>query len=139
MGTNLNPYLNFRGRAREAMEFYQSVFGGELNVMTFADQGGMGMPDDEQGLVMHSQIELDGKPFLMGADTPSSMELSPLAGFSVSLSGDDETKLSGWFSALSDGATVTEPLAKAPWGDSFGMLTDKFGVPWMVNIAGGAG
>ncbi len=140
MGINLNPYLHFRGRAREAMEFYQSVFGGELSAMTFADQGGMGMPEEEQHLVMHSQIERDGHPFLMGADTPSHMDDHETpAGFSVSLSGDDEAMLTGWFSALSDGATVSEPLAKAPWGDSFGMLTDKFGVPWLVNIAGAAG
>ena len=137
MSANICPYLHFRGKAREAMEFYASVFGGELSVMTFADQGGMGLPAAEQDNVMHSQIDLDSVAFLMGSDVPSSMEVDDPSGFSVSLFGDDEARLTGWFEALSDGATVGEPLAKAPWGDSFGMLTDRFGVPWMVNIAGG--
>jgi PhnB protein len=73
----------------------------------------------------------------MGSDTPTSMG-QPRGNGQISLSGDDEAELTGYWNKLSDGATVVMPLAKAPWGDSFGMLTDRFGVPWMVNISGGA-
>ncbi len=136
MSANLNAYLNFRGTARDALNFYQSVFGGDLNVMTFKDQG-MPVGDDEGDLVMHGQLDVDGSPLIMGSDVPSHMEYRTGENtFSVSLSGDDEAKLTGWFTGLSDGATVTQPLEKAPWGDSFGMLKDRFGVSWLVNISG---
>jgi PhnB protein len=76
---------------------------------------------------------------LMASDTPNSMEFQPAAGFSVSLSGEDETELSGYWEKLADGGTVTMPLQKATWGDSFGMCVDRFGISWMVNIAGSGG
>lgn len=139
MTANLNPYLNFRGSAREAMTFYRDVFGGELTISTFTDLG-MPVGDDEGDLVMHSQLQGPDGLLLMGSDVPAHMPFR--AGentFSVSLSGDDETTLIAWWTALSEGATVTQPLEKASWGDSFGMLTDRFGVSWFVNIAGGAG
>lgn len=139
MTANLNPYLNFRGSAREAMTFYRDVFGGELTVSTFTDLG-MPVGDDEGDLVMHSQLQGPDGLLLMGSDVPAHMPFR--AGentFSVSLSGDDETTLTAWWTVLSEGATVTQPLEKASWGDSFGMLTDRFGVSWFVNIAGGAG
>ncbi len=139
MSTTLNPYLNFRGQAREAMTFYQSVLGGNLDVMTFADQGGMGVPESEAGLVMHSALSVSDSVQLMGSDVPSHMDTGgEIANGSISLSGDDEPTLRGWFEKLSDGGTVTVPLEKAPWGDSFGMLTDKYGVDWLVNISGAA-
>jgi PhnB protein len=72
----------------------------------------------------------------MVSDSPAHMGGGqPLSGFSVSLSGDDEPLLSGLWEKLSAGGTIVEPLSKAPWGDSFGMFTDRFGVPWMVNIS----
>ena len=136
MSTFLNPYLNFRAQAREAMTFYQSVLGGELQVMTFADQGGMGVPESEAGLVMHSALTVSDSVLLMGADVPSHMDTGgDIANGSISLSGDDEATLSGWFAGLAEGGSVTVPLEKAPWGDSFGMLTDRYGVDWMVNIS----
>ena len=137
MATVLNPYLNFRAHAREAMSFYQSVLGGELSVMTFADQGGMDVPDDEKDHVMHSALVVSDSVQLMGADVPSHMDTGgAIANGSISLSGDDEATLRGWFDGLSAGGTIGVPLEKAPWGDSFGMFTDKYGVEWMVNIAG---
>ena len=137
MATVLNPYLNFRAQAREAMTFYQSVLGGELSVMTFADQGGMDVPDDEKDHVMHSALSVSDSVQLMGADVPSHMDTGgDLSNGSISLSGDDEATLRGWFEGLSAGGTIGVPLEKAPWGDSFGMFTDKYGVEWMVNIAG---
>lgn len=132
--STLNPYLSFHQNAREAMEFYQSVFGGELQVMTFADIGGMGVPEDEQSLVMHSQLTTSDGFVLMGSDTPSHMEWVAPAGVSVSVSGSDEGSLRGFWNGLSDGGTVTVPLEKAPWGAEFGMLIDRFGISWMISI-----
>lgn len=134
----LNPYLNFRGQARDAIEFYHSVFGGELAVNTFADFG-MEVAEDEKNQVMHSQLTAPGGLVVMAADVPSYMEYPPMAGFSVSLSGgdaEDGEKLRGYWDGLADGGTIGQPLVAAPWGDTFGMLTDKFGVNWMVNITG---
>jgi PhnB protein len=138
MTQNLNPYLNFRGTARDAMTFYQSVFGGDLTVSSFADFG-MPVGEGEEGLVMHSQLSTPAGFLLMGADVPSHMEYTRGTNDgNVSLSGDDEAALGGYFARLSDGGNVTQPLEKAPWGDSFGMLTDRFGVGWLINISGSA-
>ncbi len=137
MTTRLNPYLSFRDTAKEAMEFYQSVFGGTLTRSTFAE---FQVSEDpaEQDKTMHAQLETEGGLTLMGADTPNGMEYTTGTNYAVSLSGDasDETELRGFWDRLSDGGTVTMPLNKAPWGDSFGMCLDRFGVSWMVNIAG---
>jgi PhnB protein len=130
----LNPYLSFNDNARQAMEFYKSVFGGELNMSTFG-QGGMPHSPAEANKVMHAQLNSPSGFVLMGSDTPASMG-APRGNGAISLSGDDEMELSGYWKKLSDGGSVMMPLAKAPWGDSFGMLADKFGVAWMVNIAG---
>jgi len=135
MPTILTPYVSFRDTAREAMEFYKSVFGGELTVSTFGDFQASDDPD-EQDKVMHSQLTTPGGLVLMAADTPNSMEYTPGTSISISLSGDDEPELTGYYEKLADGGTVTEPLAKAPWGDSFGMCVDRFGINWLVNIAG---
>lgn len=134
MAVTLNPYLNFRTGTREVMEFYRSVFGGELNVSTFADFGAAQDPS-EADLVMHSQLTTPDLT-LMAADVPSRMELASGSTISVSLSGDEDAKLRGWYDALAEGGTVLEPLTVAPWGDAFGMVVDKFGTTWLVNIAG---
>lgn len=135
MGTRLNPYLSFRDSAREAMEFYHSVFGGELTTNTFAEYHASEDPA-EQDKIMHSHLETEGGLVIMAADTPNSMELTPGSNFAVSLSGEDEAELRGYWDQLSEGGTVTMPLDKAPWGDTFGMCVDRFGVSWMVNVAG---
>jgi PhnB protein len=117
------------------MEFYQSVFGGELTVSTFAEMHASEDPA-EQDKVMHSMLTTDHGLVLMGADTPNSMEYTTGSSYSVSLSGEDDAELRGYWDRLTVGATIAEPLNTAPWGDSFGMFTDKFGVSWLVNIAG---
>lgn len=134
MSTQLNPYLSFRDNAREAMGFYQSVFGGELTISTF---GEFQASDDlaEQDKVMHSLLSTDGGLVLMASDTPNQMDLTPGGNFSISLSGTDEPELRGYWAMLSDGGTVAMPLGPAPWGDMFGMCSDKFGVNWLINIA----
>lgn len=135
MSTQLNPYLSFRDNAREAMEFYQSVFGGELTISTFGDLHASEDPA-EQNKVMHANLDAPGGLALMAADTPNSMDLASQSNITISLSGDDEAALRGYWEKLSDGGQVTMPLEKAPWGDLFGMCTDKFGTAWMVNVAG---
>lgn len=135
MASRLNPYLSFRNNAREAMDFYKSVFGGELTVSTFGD-GGMAQDPADKDKIMHSQLETPAGFTLMASDTPSSVDHKPGNTMTVSLSGDEERALKGYWDKLKDGGSITMPLEKAPWGDSFGMLTDKFGTPWMVNIAG---
>jgi PhnB protein len=137
MAVQLNPYLNFRDTAREAMEFYHSVFGGELAMNTFAEFHASEDPA-EQDKIMHSQLVTENGLVLMAADTPNSMEYTPGTGYSISLSGDEDETLRGYWQKLSDGGTVTMPLDNAPWGDTFGMCVDKFGVSWLVNIAGAA-
>lgn len=132
--TTLNPYLNFKDTAREALEFYRSVLGGELQLSTFEAFPDMGVPAEEAGLIMHGQLTTPGGLTLMGADTPSHMEYAPPAGFAVSLSGDDEGELERYWNGLADGGTVTMPFAEPPWGGRFGMLTDRFGIDWMVAL-----
>jgi PhnB protein len=135
MTVRLNPYLNFRNDAREAMTFYQSVLGGELTLNTYADFHASEDPS-EQDKIMHAQLEAPDGLVLMGADTPNAMEYRPQAGVSVSLSGDDEDKLRGYWEGLSAGGTVIMPFEKAPWGATFGMCVDRFGTNWMVNAGG---
>lgn len=129
----LNPYLNFRGEARDAMNFYQSVFGGELTLSTF-DDFGMAESPDEGDQVMHSQLTTPSGLNLMGADAPRRIDMAVGNNISVSLSGTEEAELTGYYNALLEGGTVSQPLVKAPWGDSFGMLVDRFGIHWLVNI-----
>jgi PhnB protein len=135
MKSQLNPYLSFRDNARQAMEFYQSVFGGKLTVNTFEEFHASQDPG-EANKVMHAVLEAENGITFMAADTPNSMEFSPGTNISMSLSGGDEAELRGYFDKLSAGGAVAMPLEKAPWGDTFGMCTDKFGINWMVNISG---
>jgi PhnB protein len=119
------------------MEFYKSIFGGELTQSTFAEFQASQDPA-EQDKIMHSQLVTDNGLTLMASDTPNGMDYTPGTNYSVSLSGDDkdDAELRGYWDKLSSGGNVTMPLEQAPWGDSFGMLVDNFGVVWMVNIAG---
>ena len=117
------------------MDLYESVFGGTVTRSTFAEFHASEDPA-EGDKIMHSALTTESGMVLMASDTPNSMELAPGSTISVSLSGDDEAELTGYFEKLSAGGTVVQPLAKAPWGDSFGMLVDPFGVNWLVNIAG---
>jgi PhnB protein len=133
MASRLNPYVSFDGTARQAMEFYQSVFGGDLALNTFGQYGAPDAPEADK--IMHGMLTTDSGFALMGADTPPGMEFRPGNTVTISLSGDDVDELRGYWARLSDGGTVSVPLEKQMWGDEFGMCTDKFGVDWMVNIA----
>ena len=135
MKSTLNPYLNFRDDARQAMEFYQSVFGGKLTISTFKEFNASQDPS-EDNKIMHSVLEAENGITLMSADTPNNMEHNPGTNVQMSLSGDNEAELRGYFNQLSAGGMVTMPLEKAPWGDFFGMCVDKYNINWMVNISG---
>lgn len=132
MTSRLNPYIGFSNDARPAMEFYKSVFGGTLKVNTF---GEFGNPDPASAdLIMHAQLETDNGFTLMASDTPPGMARTVGDNITISLSGDDADTLRGYWDKLSEGGTIGMPLEKQMWGDEFGMCTDKFGIPWMVNI-----
>ena len=133
MPSVLNPYINFRDNARQALEFYKDVFGGDLRVNTFGEYGDPNQPGADG--VMHGHLETDSGFTLMASDSPPGMDTSSGAGnITISLSGDDEQQLRGYWDKLSEGGTVTMPFEKQMWGDLFGMCTDKFGVPWMVDV-----
>ena len=133
MISRLNPYISFTDNARQALKFYQRVFGGELTVNTFGDFGASHSPDDADQ-VMHGQLETERGFTLMAADTPPGMEHLPGNNIAVSLSGDDGDELRGYWEKLSEGGSVSMPLEKQMWGDEFGMCVDQFGIAWMVNI-----
>jgi PhnB protein len=134
MTSKLNPYVTFDGTARAAMEFYRDVFGGELVLNTFGEYGDPGAPGADG--IMHGSLESDAGFTLMGADNPPGNDHNPGNDIAISLSGDDAEELRGYWERLSDGGSVSVPLEKQMWGDEFGMCRDRFGISWMVNIAG---
>ncbi|TIC85102.1 VOC family protein [Nocardioides sp. GY 10113] len=134
MASLLTPYLSFRDTARAAMEFYRDVLGGELEVHTFAEFGDADATFAD--LVMHAKLETPAGFTLMASDAPPGMaEFDAGSQITVSLSGDDDAELRGYWDGLSDGAKVGMPLERQVWGDVYGQLTDRFGISWMVNIA----
>jgi len=135
MNSKLNPYISFKGQAKEAVEFYKAIFGGKLTMSTFKE-GGAPVGPEEENNIMHAELQADNGITLMVSDTMAQMNYTPGTNISISLSGDNEAELKGYWDKLSDGAKITQPLEKAPWGDTFGMLTDKFGIGWLVNISG---
>jgi PhnB protein len=130
MATRLNPYINFAGDARQALEFYEQVFGGTLTLNTYGDFGTQEQPD----AIMHGMLETSSGYTIMAADSPPDQKHEPGNNMTVCLSGDDGDELHGYWNKLSDGGTVAVPLEKQMWGDEFGMCVDRFGIPWMVNI-----
>ena len=130
--TYLAPYLTFDGNCREAMEFYHSALGGNLEVSTFGDL----YPDespDRKDKIMHSMIS-NGAVTLMASDSQPGVEYRIGNHISLSLAGSNGDELKRFWDGLSQGGTVTMPLEKQVWGDEFGMFTDKFGMLWLVNI-----
>jgi PhnB protein len=136
MQSKLNPYISFDGNTREAMEFYKTVFGGKLELSTFGEAGMTDHGVKPDG-IMHATLVADNGITLMAADAVTGYRDNVVGtNISVSLSGDNDAELTGYWDKLAEGGKVEEPLAQAPWGDKFGMCTDKFGIFWMVNIAG---
>lgn len=133
MGNKLNPYLNFDGQAKQAIEFYKTVFGGDLMMTTFKD-GGMQVDPADSAKIMHAQLTASNGMTLMASDTPKGWAYQPGTNVSISLSGEEAAELRGYWDKLSEGAAINMPLSEAPWGDTFGMLDDRFGIRWLVNI-----
>ena len=132
MASRLNPYISFNGDAREAMQFYQSVFGGELTLSTF---GEFNAPDPAiADKIMHAMLVTNSGYTLMASDTPPGMSHNPGDNITISLSGEDGDTLRGYWERLADGGEIQMPLEKQMWGDEFGQVKDKFGIAWMVNI-----
>lgn len=133
MGTRLNPYLIFDGTAREALEAYHAVFGGDLDLTTYLE-GGLSRGSDDESLIMHGHLTTPAGLVLMAADSPAGEPAPSGSAISISVSGDDETELRGYFDGLLGSGTVEMPLERAPWGELFGQGVDRFGVTWMVSV-----
>ncbi|MCW2810163.1 MAG: hypothetical protein JWP61_621 [Friedmanniella sp.] len=133
MTASMTPYLTFRGGAREALDRYREIFGGTVVISTFGEFGMADTPLADQ--VMHGQLEAPNGFVLMASDVPDGMDHTPGNSISVCLSGSELEELRGFFAGLAEGGTVSTPLEKQMWGDEYGACVDRFGVPWMVNIA----
>lgn len=133
----VNPYLNFNSNCEAAFEFYKSVFGGDFaTVMRFKETPAevMEVSAGEAEKIMHMALPIGQGTMLMGSDVPEGMgAVTPGDNFAIVISADSEAEASTLFNKLSAGGQVTMPLDKTFWGDYFGMLTDKFGVQWMVS------
>lgn len=126
---SLNPYIFFRGDCRDAMEFYKSIFGGDLTIQTYADVK-MGN-ENQQDRVMHALLE-GGLIRLMASDTEQAS--AKAAKISLSLESSDDSVIRPVFDKLAEGGDILSELSKEFWGDTFGQLTDKYGIEWMFNI-----
>jgi PhnB protein len=135
MALQLNPYLHYDTDARAALEFYRSVLGGELEIMSFGDMGAPGPVPPPEG-VMHGQLTTPDGFVLMASDGDPEHPAGGIGNVSVSISGDESEKIAGWFTALAEGGKVDVPFEKQMWGDHFGQVTDRFGVRWLLNAAG---
>ena len=136
MTTTLSTYLSFEKNARTAMEFYHSVFGGDLTINTFKEQGSSNSPEQDN-LIMHSQLKTEGGINIMASDTVVGKGQGALTrgnDFSLSINGTDLVEITAYYEKLIAGGTVTVPLAASPWGDTFAMFKDKFGMQWMINV-----
>ena len=134
MAVQLSPYLNFDGDARAAVEFYGTVFGVAPDISTYDSFGPVDDPAQAKK-VMHAQLPIEGAGTLMASDVPPGTTLTDHASVALFGGPDDRERLRAWFAALSDGAQEVMAMETAPWGDEFGMLTDRFGVTFVLDIA----
>jgi PhnB protein len=135
MSITTTTHLNFRGAAREALEFYRSVFGGQIALVSYADAHSAQDPA-EAGQIMWGQVQADNGFHVMAYDVPGSQSYD--AGDKpvfVSVRGGDGEEIASYWKALSDGATVIQDLAPAGWSPLYGMLKDRFGVTWVLDVA----
>lgn len=138
MTNSLHPYIGFAGNAAEAMTFYQSVFGGDLQTMTF-EQAGAGEFASNPQAVMHSQLIVNDSWFLMAADseeTAGEIAGAPRITIAIAASDDQLDKLTEQFNKLAEEGTVVVPMEKQMWGAVYGQVVDKFAVAWQFNIGG---
>lgn len=129
----VNPYLSFDGRCEAAFKFYEKALGGKIVAMMTYGETPMKdqTPAEQHGKIVHARLTV-GDEVLMGGDAPPG-RYEPTKGMVVALGVDQPAEAERVFNALSEGATVTMPIAETFWARRFGMLTDRFGIPWMVN------
>lgn len=134
MISRLHPYIGFEDTTREALTFYQTIFGGQLDLRTFEESGtAEDLADADK--IMHGRLDAPNGMTIMGADTPARMGEPPVgSNISLLLEGDNEHELRGYWEKLCEGGKVAVELSPQLWGDMFGLCIDKFGVSWMVNI-----
>lgn len=129
----MQPYLAFDGNATEAMQFYQRIFGGRLDLLTFGDTPGCDQfPPEAKNLVMHASLS-HGAAVLMASDTPPGMAYEKPQGISLAVSYTDLAEAQAIFDALAEGGQVKMAMAETFWAERFGMATDRFGITWLVN------
>ena len=127
-------HLNFRGHARAALEFYQSMFGGDRMVISYRDAGSVQDPA-EADQVMWGQVATESGFCVMAYDVPSRMSWNPgEIPFFVSVRGDAAEEIAGYWEKLREGATIVQPLAPSTWSPLYGMLKDRFGVTWVLDV-----
>lgn len=132
MSVSTTPHLNFRGEAREALEFYRTVFGGDLVAMTYGDMGSQ--DPDEQGLVVWGQVAAPNGFRVMAYDAPSAVPFSRGEDpFFVSVRGDDVEELAGLWERLAEGGAVAQPFGPSAWAKAYGMVKDRFGITWVLD------
>jgi PhnB protein len=132
---NIQPYLNFNRNCAEAMRFYERVLGGKLDLLTFGATPGcaeMGIGEADKGLIMHACLT-DGPMMLMASDTPPGMTFEPMKGFGLALNYPTVEEATRIFNTLAEGGQVKMPLGETFWSELFGMVTDRFGTPWLIN------
>lgn len=136
METTLNPYLMFNGNAAEAMKFYQTILGGELTMQTY-EEAGMSDAPGQKDKIIHAALANDTLTIMASDDPHPEQGATVTIGNNVHLSigGSDEDELTEYWNKLAEGGKIVTPLEKQFWGDVFGMLTDKFGIHWMINIS----
>lgn len=132
----INPYITFNGQCQAAFKFYEQVLGGKItSQMTWGEMPGPDQfPKEMHQLIMHTSLSI-GDQVLMGADAPPDRYQSP-KGMTVSIHVKDKSDGERIFNALSEGGSVTMPFSQTFWSPGFGMCTDRFGIPWMVNTEG---
>jgi PhnB protein len=144
MTTTLTPYLSFDGNTREAFRFYEGALGAKIQTMlTYADMPASASPSDGCGDaarptgdgIMHASLALPGGAMLFAGDTPPGMPFDGIKGVMIALQYDTVREANNAFTALSQSGQITMPMAPAFWAESFGMLTDRFGISWAVNGA----
>jgi len=133
----IDPYLNYNGNCEEAFRFYEKTLGGKIEMLmkySQAPAGGGPTPPGFENKVMHVRMSV-GKQIIMASDAPPG-HFAPMQGFNVSLMFDKLAEAERVYNALADGGKVMMPFAQTFWAERFGMVTDRFGTPWMVNFPG---
>jgi PhnB protein len=129
-----HPYLFFGGNCREAFTRYHEIFGGDLTLLTAADMPAEQRPPEDTGdMIMHAALVGEGGALLMGSDDPTTDSFGPVQGMQVNFATPDVDEAKRVFAALADGGTVHVEPSDTGWSPYFGMLSDRFGTPWMIG------